>query len=758
MKILSLNIGGTSEKNYKNLRDLAIFDFSNCTNHVALIGLNGSGKSNILEAISLIFSSLYQNKPAEFKYEIVYQIGQDTVSVVNGEMKVAGKNNISKKNIAAYLPSNVITSYSGEELRLWEEIYIDSYSDFFQDIKAQTSFVPKLLYINKYCWEFSLIALLCSENPIIQNFTKKILKIESDVEIEFTIDENNFGLYGDNEALSLIRRIVELQKDSKNNSVHINEINTLDIKQKDNSDFTKKLFYYLFITAMPMKSDRIKANKIIKKINLKFNGIDVKKLSEGEKKLILIHTITNLLADDKTLVLLDEPDAHVHISRKKEIVEVIANDSTGCFTIFTTHSPTILHCIKDENIRIIKSTQEKGLEVVFIDKIKALEEITNGNFSIIDATLVSSTSKDILLVEGTNDYDYLTEALERFKTEYHDFNFLIINCGGADNVPAVLEQSILPILSDNQLCICAFDYDGQGRINYAKVEQIADSLKKKNIQYFYHPHYNHSEHSSATGDYYMEDYFSIDSYRNIIKNNLGKKNKFKDFEQGVKAKSIIENNYKHFDNNDYLNFKIFLNHIIEIQNVFHKLAHSKEIPIPSGAMHSNIQFNAFGKNPPAVKMKSNKKFVENLNEFNLYDEFGDEPYDIREIDQDRLESELYNAEYDVIRNEHGESIILVDPGLDYMPSKLSDKRKKKYLSHIAEIAKTPEEEKRMIDGFKDAGNLEADSWIGTPEKVGGKLMEEAMDEEYKEKLIKIRPQIRSDVEEIIKSLIKKVKK
>ena len=48
MKLQELNIQG-----YKNLKDAAkvSFDFTNCTNYTALIGLNGSGKSNILEAV-----------------------------------------------------------------------------------------------------------------------------------------------------------------------------------------------------------------------------------------------------------------------------------------------------------------------------------------------------------------------------------------------------------------------------------------------------------------------------------------------------------------------------------------------------------------------------------------------------------------------------------------------------------------------------------------------------------------------------------
>jgi len=54
MKLKSLYI-----ENYKNL-DTFTLDFSNNDELTVLIGNNGSGKSNILEAISSIFTALYK--------------------------------------------------------------------------------------------------------------------------------------------------------------------------------------------------------------------------------------------------------------------------------------------------------------------------------------------------------------------------------------------------------------------------------------------------------------------------------------------------------------------------------------------------------------------------------------------------------------------------------------------------------------------------------------------------------------------------
>ena len=52
MKLLSVYI-----ENYKNLS--GTYDFTKQDGYIALIGENGSGKSNLLEAISLIYGKLY---------------------------------------------------------------------------------------------------------------------------------------------------------------------------------------------------------------------------------------------------------------------------------------------------------------------------------------------------------------------------------------------------------------------------------------------------------------------------------------------------------------------------------------------------------------------------------------------------------------------------------------------------------------------------------------------------------------------------
>lgn len=561
MKILGITING-----YKNLKDKTVLDLTSCNNYAAFIGLNGSGKSNILEAVSLIFSVFYHNKTVDFKYNLKYVIGKSTVTLADGKMNVEGiAKAIPKKDFELYLPNNIIASYSGEELRLWEEVYLDSYAEFFKDLKKKRSAVPDLLYINKYSWEIALITLLCSDKPQVKKFINEVLRIGDNVDVIIELDNSKYGLYETNEALSLVKRISSLKEQAKDGIIHINEIRTLDLNQQSNLDFCKKIFYFLFVTSMPEKGPKVNVDKIVQKISLQFNGYDIKKLSEGEKKLILITCINDILSDKNTLVLLDEPDSHIHIERKRAIKNLVEKNEH--FTLLTTHSPSLLNCFDEHNIFILSDKDENGVIPIKADKQKHLSEISGGEFSLMDATMVASTQKDILLVEGTNDYNYLNEALKRFKSDYPNFNFLIINCGGQGNVASILEQSIFPVLSKEQFCLCLFDEDGAGKKGIESVEKILEKPKRKNIKCLTHP--RPTTFPKETIEFFMEDYFEVSAYRQIVADKVSKSKKFGELESLPKAKKIIESNYKNFTDSDYKNFKVILDRILKEQSLFH---------------------------------------------------------------------------------------------------------------------------------------------------------------------------------------------
>ena len=108
MKLKTLTI-----KKYKNLIDFKV-NFETGKGLSVLVGNNGSGKSNVLEALSGIFANAYSAKPLhKFVYSLTYEIKGKEVRLeqtiyrcqyyVDG--KVTAINELIKQDL---LPTNVI--------------------------------------------------------------------------------------------------------------------------------------------------------------------------------------------------------------------------------------------------------------------------------------------------------------------------------------------------------------------------------------------------------------------------------------------------------------------------------------------------------------------------------------------------------------------------------------------------------------------------------------------------------------------------
>ncbi len=559
MKLIRLEING-----YKNLGEKTLFDFTNVTNYVALIGLNGSGKSNVIEAISQILYCVYFKKgDADFQYLFEYEINGNNIKLRNNQILV--NNKLRKRDYNKFLPTEIISCYSGEELRMWEQIYALPYLQYFNKIKSNVIKYPlRFVYVNKYCWEISLLTLLCHEQG--QQYIKDLLKIENLEDLEINIHyprDYNYRkrLFENSTGVNALTNFVERIKENPN-PLALTQISTLDLNEADNTKFCRKLFYYLFIASMP------KNKKLITKIEIKFNNKDVKKLSEGEKKLILVKCMTTILAKNNSLLLLDEPDASLHIHRKKELKDII--DVENRTTILTTHSPKLLKEFDDENIFILNET-ENGVEVIPSKSINAIEHLTNGEFTILDVTLGISSKKDIILVEGEYDLVYINEAIKRINllkaNKFKNFDFLIINCGSAGNVPAIFREIIQPYLKEDQLCIATFDKDGAGNDGINGVKKALNNVIPSNVKLMYH---TTPDDWDSSKDYFMEDYFPLVAYKPILENRIAQMSKIKDFSQLSKdtVKNIIHTSYKNFEDSHYANFELILDEFTRLQTEF----------------------------------------------------------------------------------------------------------------------------------------------------------------------------------------------
>ncbi len=463
---------------FKNLTNFEI-DFATKAGITVLIGNNGSGKSNILEAISSIFAGLFDNRfNPNFNYELIYT--KDTYKVKikfedgTYEVKI---NDVIASIKPEHLPSQLISSYSGEESRLWETYYKPFYDEYVKALRGAALPNSKLVYINKYYWNIALLTLHFydfAEFSDIKYFCQNVLNINPFNRAKFSFDIPKL-----NDWTKSLRGSKEEQRNPVTNFIlalnpnkeHTIELDIIEFKKRLSFISERDVFYYLAASFMP------KNDKLITKIEISYgNNLRADCLSEGEKKLLLVMLILEVISDENSLILLDEPDSHVHVSRKEEIQKLLSK-YTNRENIITTHSPTLTHNFDLKHITMLTLNPNNDAQVEAKEKQQIVFELTKGIWSYQEQNIFLNSKNDILLVEGKSDETYLKKALEVLqKTEprYANLKFEYLPCGGAEGVK-LMTKKFKPKIG--QHIVALFDSDQAGWSSVNKIFERADNNK-----------------------------------------------------------------------------------------------------------------------------------------------------------------------------------------------------------------------------------------------------------------------------------------
>lgn len=535
MKISNIHIAS-----YKNIigQTLALSN----DRYTTLIGTNGSGKSNWLEAISSIFLSLYMKQPNDIEYSMEYSLGDNTYLANNGIVTQNGK---KVSDILQVLPDKVIACYSGEDQRLWDKFYKPHYDKFFNDAVKNVYQEPEMIYINKHHWIIALISLLCSEKSDIKKFLSNIFNIDGEIdksEISVKLDFNtgNIGKFKQTDAARFVGRL-RAEED-----LRVSHIASYEIGAKNNDEYCRKLYFYLYLLSLPKINDINKVSKAIERIDISINGYNMDSLSEGHKKLILIKFITSIIGTENSLILLDEPDAHTHIASKRDILTSIQECSGQ--TILTTHSPVFINMMDVDSLRYV----EHG-KIVELDIVKAFTKITDNGISILEGALYAESGL-FLLVEGKSDVACLKSAIDKLSEFQSLSKVAIYPVNGANQFLDVYKQVFQSYEQKFKKLIFLFDYDGGGYDGWASIRPIVEG--NENIKrMFYQKNYNNilEPTTKPTNDSscLLEDLFPIESY----KDEINKIHSIESFHDIHKQGSITENGIKKYIEKQCYNFK-----------------------------------------------------------------------------------------------------------------------------------------------------------------------------------------------------------
>ena len=300
---------------------------------IVLAGINGSGKTRVLESIRYWFE-MFRSKAVNV--ELFYEENEREVleSLMNSEGLTEIEKEMQKeieytdclRNIKFYNYdyrhnktenrnyNSKIISKSFEKLKIFPKlIYVPTEINFEEIKKAQTNLKK----------EYSFINIVDSHEikDIPSYIATRISKVANEEE---------------NLTMGQVRKKVFVEING------IFEILELDVKLSEISKDEN---------SMPIFTDSS---------GKKFG---INELSSGEKQLFLRTLAIKMLEPENSIIMIDEPELSLHPKWQQKIVDVYRKIGRNNQIILATHSPHILGSVEKENIILLEKNENGIVEV-----------------------------------------------------------------------------------------------------------------------------------------------------------------------------------------------------------------------------------------------------------------------------------------------------------------------------------------------------------------------------------------------------------
>lgn len=375
---------------FKNLKNFSI-DFDETQSTSVFIGKNGTGKSNLIEALIIIFRDLDLNmQTSVFSYDLFYQCASHHIRIVSDlnakkrEYYVDGKkvsNTIFYSQRGEHLPAHVFAYYSGPSNRL-EKHFAKHQKKFYEALlTGEEEVIRPLFYARLIHSNFVLLAFFSFFDEQNRNFLKEYFDIESVESVLFVFHKAAWAKKGSEKgefwgARGVVRSFLdELYKDALaplSETVKIEdgfktvnkEVTYLYIKDQEKlTEFAKnygnnvEFFKHLESTYLSdlIEEIRIKVRKTDGTV-ITFN-----ELSEGEQQLLTVLGLLKFTKSKESLFLLDEPDTHLNPAWKfyyLKLIKEIVGTSDRSQLIISTHDPILIGGLRKESVIIFDQSTE----------------------------------------------------------------------------------------------------------------------------------------------------------------------------------------------------------------------------------------------------------------------------------------------------------------------------------------------------------------------------------------------------------------
>ena len=361
-----------SIESFKNLRGFSVSFEDEFT--TVLVGPNGTGKSNVLEALIIIFRDLDLGVPPAFTYTLEYECRGATVIVdadpkrtkaqivisVNGDS--VSLKRFARKAGGDYLPSFVFGYYSGPSNRM--ESHFEPHQTRFADelLRGVDQPLRPLLYARLVHSQFVLLSFFQREDQD-RDILREHLQIQDLESVLFVLkkpywyspqrrgpqddpgDPRFWGARG--VVRDFLDRLYALAlaplRSRATDRLYLflknkRDLMTLAQGYEGQQEFFKAL-ESLYI------SDLIQDVRTSVKIEGVHNALTFRELSEGEQQLLMVLGLLRFVEAREGLILLDEPDTHLNPAWSLQYTRLLraqVSDAATTQIMMATHDPLVV--------------------------------------------------------------------------------------------------------------------------------------------------------------------------------------------------------------------------------------------------------------------------------------------------------------------------------------------------------------------------------------------------------------------------------
>lgn len=345
----------------ENLKSIESFEFTCNENINVFLGLNGAGKSTILQAIS---------------YCLSWYIARIKSTKSNGNI-------IGDKDIRLGASEAILSIEINNDIS-WTLIKQKKYSKLKTSNKSNftelTSYIESLLIDGMP--KFLPVIAFYGVNRVVSEIPSRF-KSKHELDVFSTYNDSLSAGANFRSFFEWFKEREDLENERYRNDSSFEKDNQLEAVRK------------AIITILPQYKDiRIQRNPreiIVTKDDKKFN---IEQLSDGEKCYITLIgdiarrlAIANPLSDNplsgEGIILIDEIELHLHPSWQTEVVSKLRSTFPNCQFFITTHSPLVVSEIRNFDDEKLIALQN-GKEITSTKKPygKTVESILNYYFNL----------------------------------------------------------------------------------------------------------------------------------------------------------------------------------------------------------------------------------------------------------------------------------------------------------------------------------------------------------------------------------------